>query len=87
VLVREFRANKLAEISTEKLRRQQQARLLPDESHALKHLQQKSFERTGVIPHEHLQAAESLQHAKEHLFERSSVVREYELMTEALRNG
>jgi ATP-dependent exoDNAse (exonuclease V) alpha subunit len=40
-----------------------------------------------VIPHELSQAAESLQHAKEHLFERSSVVREHELMTEALRHG
>jgi ATP-dependent exoDNAse (exonuclease V) alpha subunit len=40
-----------------------------------------------VIPHELSQAAESLQHAKEHLFERSSVVHEYELMTEALRYG
>jgi len=38
VLVRESRADKLAEISTERLRKQQHARLLPDERHALKHL-------------------------------------------------
>ena len=87
VLVRESRADKLAEISTEKLRKQQLARLLPEESHALKHLHQESYERAGMIPHELSQAAESLQHAKEHLFERSSVVREHELMTEALRHG
>ena len=87
VLVRESRADKLAEISTERLRKQQHARLLPDERHALKHLHEESVDRVGVIPHELLQAAESLQHAKEHLFERSSVVREHELMTEALRYG
>jgi hypothetical protein len=87
VLVRESRADKLAEISTERLRTQQQARLLPEERHALKDLHEESHERAGVIPHELSQAAESLQHAKEHLFERSSVVREYELMTEALRHG
>lgn len=31
--------------------------------------------------------AESLQYAKEHLFERNSVVRDHELMAEALRYG
>ena len=87
VLVRESRADKLAEISTERLRTQQQARLLPGERHALKHLHEESVDRAGLIPHELLQAAESLQYAKEHLFERSSVVREHELMTEALRHG
>jgi conjugative relaxase-like TrwC/TraI family protein len=87
VLVRESRADKLTEISTEKLRKQQQARLLPEEGHALKHLHEESVDRAGEIPHEPTQAAESLQHAKEHLFERSSVVREHELMTEALRHG
>jgi len=87
VLVRESRADKLAEISTEKLRKRQRARLLPGEVHALKHLHEESVERAGEIPKEPTQAAESLQHAKEHLFERSSVVREHELMTEALRRG
>jgi len=87
VLVRESRADKLAEISTEKMRKQQQARLLPEESHTLKHLYEESVERAGEIPNEPTQAAESLQHAKEHLFERSSVVREHELMTEVLRHG
>ena len=87
VLVRESRADKLAEISTERLRTQQQARLLPEESHALKHLHEESVDRAGKIPNEPTLAAESLQHAKEHLFERSSVVREHELMTEALRHG
>jgi hypothetical protein len=87
VLVRESRADKLAEISTERLRKQQQARLLPEEGHVLKHLHEESVERAGEIPSDPTQAAESLQHAKEHLFERNSVVREHELMTEALRYG
>jgi len=87
VLVRESRAHKLAEISTEKLRKQQRARLLPEEVHALKHLHEESVERAGEVPNEPTQAAESLRHAKEHLFERCSVVREHELMTEALRRG
>jgi ATP-dependent exoDNAse (exonuclease V) alpha subunit len=87
VLVRESRADKLTEISTERLRQQQRARLLPEEGHALKHLHEESVDRAGEIPNEPTQAAESLQHSKEHLFERSSVVREHELMTEALRHG
>jgi hypothetical protein len=87
VLVRESRADKLTEISTERLRKQQQARLLPEESHALKHLYEESVEHAGEIPNEPTQAAGSLQHAKEHLFERSSVVRDHKLMTEALRHG
>jgi conjugative relaxase-like TrwC/TraI family protein len=87
VLVRESRADKLTEISTERLRKLQQARLFPEEGRALKNLHKKSLKRTRHIPLEPLQEAESLQHAKEHLFERSSVVREHELMTEALRHG
>ena len=87
VLVRESRADKLAEISTERLRKQQQARLLPEEGLALKNLHKKSLKHPRRIPPEPSEVAESLQHAKEHLFERSSVVRDHELMTEALRHG
>ncbi len=87
VLVRESRADKLTEISTERVREQQQARLSPEESHTLKHLHAESLERGRTISHEPSGAAASLQHAKEHLFERNSVVREHELMTETLRHG
>ena len=87
ILVRESRADKLAEISTERLRQQQQARLLPEEGCALKNLHKKSLKHPRRIPPEPSEVAESLQHAKEHLFERSSVVRDHELMTEALRHG
>jgi conjugative relaxase-like TrwC/TraI family protein len=87
VLVRESRADKLAEIATEKVREQQQARLAPNERHTLQHLRAESLERNPRIVHEFSQASESLQYAKEHLFERKSVVRDHELMTEALRHG
>ena len=87
VLVRESRTDKLTEISTERLRKLQQARLFPEEGRVLKILHKKSLKRPRHIPLEPFQEAESLQHAKEHLFERSSVVREHELMTEALRHG
>jgi conjugative relaxase-like TrwC/TraI family protein len=87
VLVRESRADKLAEIATDKLREQQQARLAPEEKHTLQHLRAESLERNPRILRESSQASESLQYAKEHLFERNSVVRDHELMTEALRHG
>src|ERR1039458_5036648 len=84
VLVRESRADKLAEIATDKVREQQQARLAPEEKHTLQHLRAQSLERNPRILHESFQASESLQYAKEHLFERNSVVRDHELMTEAI---
>ena len=87
VLVRESRSDKLAEISTERVREQQQARLAPEEKHTLQHLRAESLERYPLILRESSQASESLQYAKEHLFERNSVVRDHELMTEALRHG
>ena len=87
ILVRETRADKLAEIATEKVREQQQARLAPNERHTLHHLHAESLERTTGVLYEPSRAAESLQYAKEHLFERNSVVRDHELMAEALRYG
>jgi conjugative relaxase-like TrwC/TraI family protein len=87
VLVRESRADKLAEISTDKVRERQQARLSPEEKHTLQRLRAESLERNPRILRESSQASESLQYAKEHLFERNSVVRDHELMTEALRHG
>jgi conjugative relaxase-like TrwC/TraI family protein len=87
VLVRESRADKLAEIATEKVREQQQSRLTPEERQKLEHLRAESLDQNPRIYHEFSQASESLQYAKEHLFERNSVVRDHELMTEALRHG
>jgi len=87
VLVRESRADKLAEISTEQVRQQQRERLSPEESHRLDRLRSGSLEQSRNVAHELSQAVASLQHAKDHLFERCSVVYDHELLTEALRYG
>ena len=81
------RADKLAEISTEQVRQQQQARLSPEEQRSLERLQHNSLEHKQNVPHEISRAHDSLQYAKDHLFERSSVVYYHELLTEALRHG
>lgn len=47
VLVRESRADKLTEISTEQVRQQQRVRLSPEESQTLDRLRHYSFEHTG----------------------------------------
>src|SRR5258708_22324075 len=87
VLVRETRADKLQEISTERVRNLQQERMTPDEREALREglneAQTKSHSpeiNRGV--HE-----ASLAYSQEHIFERLSVAREHEVLTEALRHG
>ena len=87
ILVRESRASRLAKISTEMVREQQQARLVPNEGRLLKRLRTESLEHISKDLHASCHAAESLQYAKEHLFERNSVVRDHELLAEALRHG
>lgn len=87
VLVRETRAEKLTEIATEKLREQQQARLVPEEWSELQQLHTESLEKSQSILQRSQHAPESLEYAKAHLFERNSVVRDHESMAEALRHG
>ncbi|MGB6134713.1 MAG: MobF family relaxase [Acidobacteriaceae bacterium] len=87
VLVRESRADKLTEIATEQVRRQQQERLSPEESQGLDRLRGASLEQGRGGSQEPSLAVDSLQHAKDHLFERRSVVYDHELLTEALRYG
>jgi conjugative relaxase-like TrwC/TraI family protein len=87
VLVRESRVDKLTEISTEQVQRQQRARLSPEESHSLDRLRGTSIAQTPNDRQELTPAVDSLQHAKDHLFERRSVVYDHELLTEALRYG
>ena len=87
VLVRESRADKLTEVSTEQVHRQQQARLSPEESLGLDRLRGTSLKQSRSGSYELSPAADSLQHAKDHLFERRSVVYDHELLTEALRYG
>jgi conjugative relaxase-like TrwC/TraI family protein len=81
VLVRETRADKLTEISTEEVRSRQRGRLTWDETAALGSLL-RSPRNVAVEP-----AAASLKYGKDHIFERLSVARDHEVLTEALRHG
>jgi conjugative relaxase-like TrwC/TraI family protein len=81
VLVRETRADKLPEISTEEVRSRQRDRLAPDETSALASLRHSP--RDVVFE----SGADSLQYGKDHIFERLSVARDHEVLTEALRHG
>ena len=87
VLVRETRADKLTEISTEHLREQQQGRLTPDEKRVLQNVREHALEQERHLGPQLSRTSESLEYAKEHIFERHSVVRDHVLLTEALRHG
>jgi ATP-dependent exoDNAse (exonuclease V) alpha subunit len=82
VLVRESRADKLTEISTRELREKQRARLTPNEAKMLARM-------CGFQPLTRAleSSAASLEYAKDHIFERVSVARDQDLLTEALRHG
>ena len=83
VLVRESRADKLVKISTEELRAHQRARLTPEDIELLAACKSKQpISWNELVPPE-----ASLQHAEDHVFERVSVARDHELLTEALRHG
>jgi conjugative relaxase-like TrwC/TraI family protein len=83
VLVRESRADKLTAISTEQLRGRQRARLSVDDELILAKMQ-REIRPAGPV----LESGESsLEYAKQHIFERISVARDYEVLTEALRHG
>ena len=81
VLVRETRADKLTEISTDEVRGRQRDRLSRDEMAMLASLQRSPCD-VPVEP-----AADSLRYGKDHIFERLSVARDHEVLTEALRHG
>lgn len=85
VLVRESRADKLIEISTDEVHRQQRERLSPDETLGLDQLREDAFNRGSRSERE--PARGSLDYAEQHVFERVSVARDHELLTEALRHG
>ena len=83
--MRDTRAEKLTEISTADVKAGQYARLDAEEAQTLKQLRQTAlaWDRTyAQIP-----ATPSLAYAREHIFERVSVAKEYEVQTEALRHG
>ena len=83
VLVRESRADKLIEISTHELRAKQRARLGPGDEQVLTQIR---AERHALAPSMDSSAL-SLEHAKDHIFERVSVALDHTLLTEALRHG
>jgi conjugative relaxase-like TrwC/TraI family protein len=83
VLVRETRADKLTEISTRELREKQQSRLVAAEHEMLSGAPINA--KSAPITLE--SGAPSLEHGKEHTFERVSVAPDHEVLTEALRHG
>ena len=87
VLVRESRPDKLHEISSAEVHRLQVDRISSQEHANLLDLRERSIERSQTFVPEIAPAVQSLQHAEEHLFERKTVSKDHELMTEALRHG
>ena len=85
VLVRETRADKLVEISTDEVHDLQVERLSPEEALNLDELREDALDRGAVSEWE--SPRESLGYAEQHVFERVSVARGHELLTEALRHG
>jgi conjugative relaxase-like TrwC/TraI family protein len=83
VLVRETRPDKLIEISTDEVRSRQRSRLRKEEASALAELRAEA----AVRPTSHQAAEPSLRYAEDHVFERLSVARDHEILTEALRHG
>jgi conjugative relaxase-like TrwC/TraI family protein len=90
VLVRETREDKLTEISTAEVKAQQWARFTPEELTRLREGSTQARQQSVSVAAELSEpkaVAVSLQYAREHLFERVSVARDYELKAEALRHG
>jgi conjugative relaxase-like TrwC/TraI family protein len=83
VLVRESRADKLIEISTHELRAKQRARLTLADEKVLTQIQGDRYPLRPPMDSNSL----SLEHAKNHIFERVSVAMDHTLLTEALRHG
>jgi conjugative relaxase-like TrwC/TraI family protein len=83
ILVCDTRADKLVEISTPEVARRQHSRMTLEEARLLSRLKPKEritqlFPNTGEA---------SLEYAKDHVFERVSVAKDYEILAEALRHG
>jgi conjugative relaxase-like TrwC/TraI family protein len=87
VLVRETRADKLQEISTERVRNLQQDQLTPDERQTLREMLNEAQTQSHSPQINRGMHEASLAYSQEHIFERLSVAREHEVLTEALRHG
>ncbi len=84
ILVRDTRADKLIEISTAEMHRMQHSRLTPEESRLLNRLKPRE---SLIPPFTFNSGASSLEYAKDHVFERVSVAKDYEILAEALRHS
>jgi ATP-dependent exoDNAse (exonuclease V) alpha subunit len=80
--VHQSRAKKIKGISTAEVRERQLAELSPDERQALQTL--RASANSSRLPHIALAESHALNHAVGHVFERRSVVPEYELLNVAL---
>lgn len=87
VLVRESRPDKLLEISTEEVKQRQRARLKAEEARNLEQLRKNALEASYAQQQGQEHPSPALAYAEQHVFERVSVARDYELLTEALRQG
>jgi conjugative relaxase-like TrwC/TraI family protein len=87
VLVRDTRPDKLHEISTSEVRQRQLERISPEERQTLRDLRVQSLGQTPSHTLNQSDASTSLKHAEEHFFERKTVAKDHELLTEALRHG
>src|SRR5271166_526170 len=87
VLVRETRADKLQEISTERVRSLQQDRLSREERQTLREVSNEAQTQSYSPRINRGMHEASLAYSQEHIFERLSVAREHEVLTGALRHG
>jgi conjugative relaxase-like TrwC/TraI family protein len=88
ILVRNSRPDKLLKVSTAEVQQRQRARITPEETRSLTELRQQALE--GARERERMAfepAAPALRYAAQRLFERRSVVKEHDLLTETLRHG
>ena len=87
VLVRDTRPDKLQEISTREVHELQLARILPQEHATIVTLKTYATEQAHTPTLTSDSASKALTHAEQHLFERKTVTKDHELLTEALRHG
>jgi conjugative relaxase-like TrwC/TraI family protein len=87
VLIRETRPDKLQEISTERVRNLQQERLSPNERQTLGEVLNEAQTKSHSPQINRGMHQASLAYSQEHIFERLSVAKEHEVLTEALRHG
>jgi conjugative relaxase-like TrwC/TraI family protein len=84
ILVRESRQDKLTEVSTSQVRAKQRAELTLDETHALNELVRAAKAQAPRMQWSHGNERTVLEAALRHVYERSSVVREGDVLNAAL---